>query len=76
MQIETDEEDELLGEVIEFVVSHNQASTSLLQRQFRIGYNRAARLIDHLESKGIISGQNGSKPREVLLSDAQIEEIQ
>lgn len=76
LQIETDEEeDELLEEVIAFVIQHNQASTSLLQRQFRIGYNRAARLIDHLESKGIISGQNGSKPREILLASSQLEEM-
>src|SRR5690625_1081179 len=75
MKIETEEEDPLLGEVIEFVMNQKQASTSLLQRQFRIGYNRAARLIDHLENKGIISGQNGSKPRDVLLSDTQLEEI-
>ena len=75
MKIETEEEDPLLEEVIEFVVHQEQASTSLLQRQFRIGYNRAARLIDHLENKGIISGQNGSKPRDVLLSDTQLEEI-
>jgi len=75
MKIETEEEDELLAEVIEFVMKQNQASTSLLQRQFRIGYNRAARLIDNLESKGIISGQNGSKPREVLLTYSQLNEF-
>ena len=75
LNVETEEEDELLAEVIDFVVNQNQASTSLLQRQFRIGYNRAARLIDHLEGKGIISGQNGSKPRDVLISDTQLEEI-
>lgn len=75
-QIETKEDaDELLEAVIEFVFEKNQASTSLLQRQFRIGYNRAARLIDSLEDKGIITGQNGSKPREVLLSKTQLEEM-
>ena len=71
----TDEEDELLYDVIEFVSTQNHVSTSLLQRQFRIGYNRAARLIDSLEAKGIISGQNGSKPRDVLLTKSQIEEM-
>lgn len=70
---EEEEEDNLMGDVIKFVVTNEQASTSLLQRQFRIGYNRAARLIDNLEAKGIISGQNGSKPREVLRSEEQIE---
>ena len=50
-------------------------STSLLQKRFRIVYNRAARLIDSLEQKGIISAQNGSKPREVLVSESQIDEL-
>src|SRR5690625_4074264 len=74
VDVEEEEEDELLNEVIMFVIENNQASTSLLQRQFRIGYNRAARLVDSLHSKGIISAQNGSKPREVLVSRAQINE--
>ncbi|WP_085991659.1 DNA translocase FtsK [Oceanobacillus senegalensis] len=66
-----EEEDELLQEVIEFVVSQNSASTSMIQRRFKIGYNRAARLMDTLEYRGIISGQNGSKPRDVLISQKQ-----
>src|SRR5690625_1392964 len=66
-QVEEDEEqDPLLDDVVEYTLKQNHVSTSLLQRQFRIGYNRAARLIDYLESKGMISGQNGSKPRDVL----------
>lgn len=76
IQMEMSEaEDELLDDAVQFVIRQNQASTSLLQRQFRIGYNRAARLIDTLESRGIISGQNGSKPRDVLLSKTQVEEM-
>src|SRR5690625_1148905 len=67
-------EDELLQDAISFVLNHQSASTSLLQRHYKIGYNRAARLIDTLENKGIISGQNGSKPREVLVTQAQLEE--
>lgn len=68
-QVEIDEEiDELYEEAVEFVMEHNSASVSLLQRRFRIGYNRAARLIDAMEREGIISGQNGSKPREVLVT--------
>ncbi|WP_164217355.1 DNA translocase FtsK [Virgibacillus sp. YIM 98842] len=67
-------EDELLQDAITFVLKQQSASTSLLQRHYKIGYNRAARLIDTLESKGIISGQNGSKPREVLVTQAQLEE--
>ncbi|MFD2046362.1 DNA translocase FtsK [Ornithinibacillus salinisoli] len=69
-----EEEDDLLQEVIQFVLHQNSASTSLLQRHFKIGYNRAARLIDTLESKGIISGQNGSKPRDILVTHSQISE--
>lgn len=72
-QIDSSEErDELYSEAIEFVLDHNGASASLLQRRFKIGYNRAARLIDSLEQDGIISGQNGSKPREVLVSKSEI----
>lgn len=75
-QFEADEEeDELLTEAIQFVYNHDSASTSLLQRHFKIGYNRAARLIDALEYKGIISGQNGSKPRDVLITKAELEEL-
>lgn len=67
------DEDELMNEVLDFVLTEQQASTSLLQRRFRIGYNRAARLIDSLEQKGVISGQNGSKPRDVLVTKEQID---
>src|SRR5699024_8290489 len=56
LEVENEDEDDLLEEVMTFVVNHGQASTSLLQRRFRIGYNRAARLIDTLEQKGIVSG--------------------
>ncbi|MFB4166769.1 DNA translocase FtsK [Virgibacillus sp. JSM 102003] len=68
-----DHEDELLHDAIEFVVKQNSASTSLLQRHFKIGYNRAARLMDSMESSGVIGGQNGSKPREILVSGVQTE---
>ena len=70
-----EDSDELLEEAIDFVIEQNHASTSLLQRHFRIGYNRAARLIDTLEARGIINQQNGSKPRDVLVSRAQLEEM-
>ncbi len=59
-------EDDLYDEVLQFVLENGSASTSLLQRRFRIGYNRASRLIDDLEMNGIIGPQNGSKPREVI----------
>jgi S-DNA-T family DNA segregation ATPase FtsK/SpoIIIE len=75
LEVEQEAEDELLIDVMKFVVMENQASTSLLQRRFRIGYNRAARLIDSLEQRGIISGQNGSKPREILIHKTQLNDL-
>ncbi|GAF35793.1 DNA translocase FtsK [Lentilactobacillus farraginis] len=63
---EADSEDDLFDDALSFVVNEQKASTSLLQRHFRIGYNRAARLIDDLENRGYIGPQNGSKPREVF----------
>ena len=59
-------EEPLYDEIVDFVIEQGKASTSLLQRRFRLGYNRAARCIDLLEDRGIIGPQNGSKPREVL----------
>ncbi len=66
-----EDKDPLYNEVVEFVVTAKKASASLIQRKFKIGYNRAARIIDELEESGIIGPQNGSKPREVLY---QVEE--
>ena len=60
-------EEPLYNEIVEFVVTSGKASASLLQRRFRLGYNRAARAIDLLEERGIIGPNNGSKPREVLV---------
>ncbi|MGM0874949.1 MAG: DNA translocase FtsK [Bacillota bacterium] len=70
------EEDELFVEACEFVVNQGGASTSLLQRRFRIGYNRAARLIDMMEDQGIISENRGSKPRDILISEEELDSIQ
>ncbi|WP_208585886.1 DNA translocase FtsK [Gracilibacillus suaedae] len=64
----SEDTDELYHEAVDFVLDYNGASASLLQRRFKIGYNRAARLIDMMEDNGIISGQNGSKQREILVS--------
>ncbi|MGN1402642.1 MAG: DNA translocase FtsK [Bacillus sp. (in: firmicutes)] len=69
-----EDRDELFLEACEFVVEQNTASTSGLQRRFHIGYSRAGRLIDMMESHGIISGTKGSKPREVLMTAEQYEE--
>lgn len=65
--------DELLEQAVELVVEEGQASASYLQRRFSIGYNRAARLIDALEERGIISGYEGSKPRKVLVTKEELE---
>ncbi|MEG1255173.1 DNA translocase FtsK 4TM domain-containing protein [Clostridium sp.] len=62
----SDDCDELIDEAIQIVLETGQASTSLLQRRLKIGYNRAARIIDEMEAEGIISARNGSKPRQVL----------
>jgi S-DNA-T family DNA segregation ATPase FtsK/SpoIIIE len=66
------DEDPLLDKAIEIVVQAQTASTSLLQRRLRVGYTRAGRLIDMLERRGIISGYEGSKPRRVLIDEAQL----
>ncbi|MBM7653203.1 S-DNA-T family DNA segregation ATPase FtsK/SpoIIIE [Neobacillus cucumis] len=71
-----EEEDELFYEACEFIVSNGGASTSSLQRRFKIGYNRAARLMDMLEQNGYISSANGSKPRDVLITEADLQSMQ
>lgn len=67
--------DELFDEVCEFMVREQNISTSLIQRHFQIGYNRAARIIDQLEQLGYISGANGSKPRDVYLTESELSEL-
>lgn len=71
-----EDEDELFYEACEFVVEQGSASTSSLQRRFKIGYNRAARLIDMMEQQGFISETRGSKPREVHITEAELETLQ
>ena len=63
---DVEQDDPIYNEALEFVLSTGKASASLLQRKFKLGYNRAARLIDLFEERGIIGPQQGSKPREVL----------
>ena len=63
---DVENDDPIYNEALEFVLSTGKASASLLQRKFKLGYNRAARLIDLFEERGIIGPQQGSKPREVL----------
>ncbi|GAV23106.1 FtsK/SpoIIIE family DNA translocase [Carboxydothermus pertinax] len=69
------EDDELLPQAVKIVMEAGQASISLLQRRLRIGYARAARLIDQMERKGIVGGYEGSKPRAVLISYEQFREM-
>ena len=64
---EEDYEDPMYNEVVEFAIENKSLSTSLIQRRFRFGYNRAARIIDLLEERGIVGPQQGSKPRDVLV---------
>lgn len=60
-------EDEFYNEAVKLVTKQQSASVSMLQRRFRIGYNRAARIIDEMEAKGIVGPSEGSKPRQVLV---------
>ena len=72
---EEDDTDPLLMEAIDAIIETNQASTSFIQRRFKIGYARAGRIIDQMEERGIISGYQGSKPREVLMSKERWTEL-
>ena len=72
---EEDDTDPLLMEAIDVVVETKQASTSFIQRRFKVGYARAGRIIDQMEERGVISGYQGSKPREVLLSKERLAEL-
>ena len=72
--VEEEYDDPLYNDIVEFVITQGKASASLLQRRFKLGYNRAARIVDLLEERGIIGPQNGSKPREVLVKLEESEE--
>ena len=70
-----DEVDEYLLEAAEFVIDKQKGSISMLQRRFRIGFNRAARLMDALEEKGVVGPDEGSKPRQVLMTKADLDNL-
>ena len=70
-----DDADELLEEAIDLVMDMGQASASMLQRRFKIGYSRAGRIVDQMEARGLISGYDGSKPRQVLISKKEWQEL-
>lgn len=71
-----DDTDELLPDAIDLVVNSGQASVSMLQRRFRIGYNRAARIVDMMEARGIIGPQDGSRPRQVLMTQEELAQLE
>lgn len=75
-EIQDEVEDELFDQAVQIILDAKQASVSLLQRRMRIGYTRAARLIDSMEAKGIVGPYEGSKPREVLISSEQYNQQQ
>lgn len=70
-----EDSDEFFEPAVDLIIEKEKASVSMLQRQFRIGYNRAARLMDELERKGMVGPEDGSKPRKVLITRAQWETI-
>ncbi len=72
---QNEEVDELLEQAVEMVVNDGQASASYIQRKFKVGYSRAARIIDQLEERGIVGGHEGSKPRKVLITKEEFEEM-
>ena len=76
VQESMDDSDELLPEAIDLVVRSGQASVSMLQRRFRIGYNRAARIVDMMEARGIIGPQDGSRPRQVLMTEEELDSLE
>ena len=70
-----DDADELLPQAVECVISAGQASVSMLQRHFRIGYNRSARIVDQMEERGIVGPQDGARPRKVLITAEEWQEM-
>lgn len=76
MSRDFDEADELLPQAIEFVVEAGQASVSMIQRKFKVGYARAARIVDQMEERGIVGAFEGSKPRQVLITELQLRELE
>lgn len=70
-----DDKDELYDEAVKLVVADGQASISYLQRKLKIGYSRAARIVDQMEEMGVVSGYDGSKPRKVLIEEEDLENL-
>lgn len=74
LEAAAEHEDELYDQAVQIVIDAKQASVSLLQRRLRIGYTRAARLIDAMEATGVVGPYEGSKPREVLMTMEQYQQ--
>lgn len=74
-KVDTSCDDELLPQAIEMVIDMGQASASLIQRKFKVGYSRAARILDQMETWGVVSGSDGSKPRQILVTRSEWEEL-
>ena len=70
---ESEADDELFESAVKLVVSGGAASTSMLQRRFKIGYTRAARLVDLMEQRGIVGPLDGAKPRDILMTRDEVE---
>ncbi|MCR5147106.1 MAG: hypothetical protein K6B70_07205 [Clostridia bacterium] len=73
--LDDSEPDPFLEEAIQLVIETGQASTSFIQRKFKVGYARAGKIIDQLEERGVITGYQGSKPRQVLMTMEQFMEL-
>ena len=73
---EDSDEDELLPAAVDVVLETGQASVSMLQRRLKLGYSRAARLVDQMEDRGIVGPFEGSKPRQLLITRSQWDEMQ
>lgn len=74
-RFETEEKDPFFEEAVRWVADRGQASTSMLQRKFSIGFQRASRLLDIMEERGIVAQRDGPRPREVLVSPSEVEEV-
>jgi S-DNA-T family DNA segregation ATPase FtsK/SpoIIIE len=72
---EDDVDDQFFEQAVRLVVNNGQCSTSMLQRRFRIGYTRAARIVEMMEERGIVGPLNGAKPREILVTRDEVEQM-